>query len=442
MTSIMTANSPELTRTSSIRRDTRNSKTTPRKSTTSSLNQPLEFKIKRSSSLSSNATSSSEASVKRSSSLRNSTSTNKGLNIFAVSPLPNSATCETPTERISHQRKLSSYASPTLTQVSESNFPNDNQNLRYDVPLPSQDKLIAMDIDEQLRYLALKEMCIVELKDNINNLNNKLKYHNKELHKLREIIQRSLYKELSSESTATKNNQSQNNRPRQNSNPRDEAIARTRTRRRSSLFHDNREDHLDVSPSNSISNASTSQESSSKLWSGLTKPLDLIQQFDSMLQNEFEKSLINERDQKRQLHSDNRKRLSHQSKSSEGSISSIGSITSPLQAKSKAFEQKKSNSNNRTTTDDMLQNVSSSIWSFVNDVKNNVLSSLNEVESETRSKPTAMYNLETGSAVDIRGPRKLVANESEGDSDTDLLEPVASDDEDNLETLDLSIYRR
>ena len=442
MTSIMTANSPELTRTSSIRKDDRNLKTTPRNTTASSLHQPLEFKIKRSSSLSSNATSSSETSVKRSSSLRNSTSTTKGLNIYAVSPLHNSATCETPTESKSHQRKLSSYALPTLTQVSESDFPNTNQNLRYDVPLPSQDKLIAMDIDEQLRYLALKEMCIVELKDNINNLNNKLKHKNKELHKLREIIQRSLYKELSSENTATKNNQSQNNRPRQNSNPRDEAIARTRTRRRSSLFQDSRESHLDVSKNNTVPNTSTTQESSSKLWSGLTKPLDLIQQFDSMLQNEFEKSLINERDQKRQLHSDNGKRLSHQSKSSEGSISSIGSINSPLQAKSKAFEQKKSNMNSRTTTDDMLQNVSSSIWSFVNDVKNNVLSSLNEVESETRSKPTAMYNLETGSAVDIRRPPKLTANETEGDSDTDLLEPVASDDEDNLETLDLSIYRR
>lgn len=110
MTSIMTANSPELTRTSSIRRDDRNLKTTPRNTTTSSLHQPLEFKIKRSSSLSSNATSSSETSVKRSSSLRNSTSTTKGLNIYAVSPLHNSATCETPTESKSHQRKLSSYA--------------------------------------------------------------------------------------------------------------------------------------------------------------------------------------------------------------------------------------------------------------------------------------------------------------------------------------------
>ena len=149
-----------------------------------------------------------------------------------------------------------------------------------------------------------------------------------------------MYKELSSENTATKNNQSQNNRPRQNSNPRDEAIARTRTRRRSSLFQDSRESHLDVSKNNTVPNTSTTQESSSKLWSGLTKPLDLIQQFDSMLQNEFEKSLINERDQKRQLHSDNGKRLSHQSKSSEGSISSIGSINSPLQAKSRPSNRK------------------------------------------------------------------------------------------------------
>lgn len=168
-------------------------------------------------------------------------------------------------------------------------------------------------------------MCVVEIKDHITNLNNKLNEHQKELHHLREIIQRSLYKELSTGNSLAKATET---RPRQNSNPRDEAIARTR-RRRSSLFNDHHNKDFVTPPINDTTTNNTTPatvtttanpESTSRIWSGLSKPLNLIQQFDTLIQNEFEKSLLSEKDQ--QVHNDQsrklEKQISHQSKSSEG----------------------------------------------------------------------------------------------------------------------------
>ncbi|EMG48366.1 hypothetical protein G210_1077 [Candida maltosa Xu316] len=459
--------STEFNRGNSLKKQ--NSLSTPNKN----LYQPLEFKVRRSSSLSSSSSSPSTINQQaKPNGIRNSSSISKGLNIFAVSPLTKSPSVTTVTnitttdssdthpENPSHQRKPS-YTSPSLPQVSENESKNySQQGLRYDLPLPPMQKLIAMDIDEQLRYLALKEMSIVEIKDNITNLNNKLKENQDELHKLREIIQRSLYKELSTGNATVSGGRSEpstnsqtsttttTNRPRQNSNPRDEAIARTK-RRSSSIFHDSQT--TAITPASSTS-TTINPESTSKLWSGLSKPLNLIHQFDTMLQNEFEKSLQSNQETQRILE----KRLSHQSKSSEGSISSIGSINSPLQSKAQISRPVSKQYYNKP--DDMIQTVSSSIWSFVNEVKTNMLSSLqeNESENEKNLKPppasSALYNLDNGSTVSMSEaprpppPALLKGNKPDIDLDldTDFLEPLASDeDEDtNFDTIDLSIYKR
>ncbi|KAL6451952.1 TDA11 Topoisomerase I damage affected protein 11 [Candida maltosa Xu316] len=427
--------STEFNRGNSLKKQ--NSLSTPNKN----LYQPLEFKVRRSSSLSSSSSSPSTINQQaKPNGIRNSSSISKGLNIFAVSPLTKSPSVTTVTKNPSHQRKPS-YTSPSLPQVSENESKNySQQGLRYDLPLPPMQKLIAMDIDEQLRYLALKEMSIVEIKDNITNLNNKLKENQDELHKLREIIQRSLYKELSTGNATVSGGRSTTNRPRQNSNPRDEAIARTK-RRSSSIFHDSQT--TAITPASSTS-TTINPESTSKLWSGLSKPLNLIHQFDTMLQNEFEKSLQSNQETQRILE----KRLSHQSKSSEGSISSIGSINSPLQSKAQISRPVSKQYYNKP--DDMIQTVSSSIWSFVNEVKTNMLSSLqeNESENEKNLKPppasSALYNLDNGSTVSMSALLKGNKPDIDLDLDTDFLEPLASDeDEDtNFDTIDLSIYKR
>ncbi|KAI5957428.1 TDA11 [Candida margitis] len=329
----------------------------------------------------------------------------KGLNMFAVSPLASRSTLHsqaggsaTPQPSTSAKRRSSvlsnntpmpllsesdNEAEPPVVTVPSKKSPPPN----YDIPLPSSEQLLQMSIDDQLRILALKEMAIVQIKDQIQSLNAKLRAEEGELHKLREVVQRSLYQEISGAASNTANKV---NRQRTDSNPRDQAIESIRAKRRSS------------------SGASLGQEQSttedggkpSKLWSGLTKPFNMLQQFDTMLQNEFEKSLVLDKErqesqnqqqqkqqqQKQQLQpqlqpqrSREQTRSSHQSRNSEDSTASTGSISSPLRYQTAQTLTDYRNSEARRS-DDMIQTVSSSIWSFVNDVKQNVLSSLNEEE--------------------------------------------------------------
>ena len=303
--------------------------------------------------------------------------------------------------------------------------------MRYDVPLPLVEQLVGLDIDDQLRLLALKEMTIVEIKDSIANLNSKLDKQEKEVHKLREIIQRSLYKELSGAGSNTSYNTAElvKNRQRKNSNPRDEAIASTRSRaRRRTLSSSSHPTLSPIRDSTGSSQPVAEDSKSSKLWNNLSKPLTLLQQFDTMLQNEFEKSLANSsRDS-----GVGAVTSTHKPRNSEDSITSVGSASSPLRAKSTKnanYEQliptvslNSANGNEsekyafKRSSEEVLQTVSSSIWSFVNDVKTNVLSSLAEedlrlnnhssssLSSQAKHQTTdfaPIYNLETGSTVSL-----------------------------------------
>ncbi|CAI5759459.1 unnamed protein product [Candida verbasci] len=361
--------------------------------------QKQHFKLRRSSSSSSSSLLHKESNSKPS---RSNSIKNKGINIFAVSPINTTPTTITSNNSPSNtQKRRSSITSPSLPQVSE--IPTTTTSPNFDLPLPSHSELMKMEIDEQLRLLAFKEMLIVEIKDSINNLNQKLLSHESELHHLREVIQKSLYQELKTDQSQQKIK----TRQRQNSNPREEAIAAIGTRKRSSSNQNDNDN-----------------EKESKLWSGLAKPLNYLSQFDNMLQNEFEKSLINN-EQKQ-----------HQSRLSEDSISSSGSASSPLRQKTRKAKAKQSQQSQ--SHDDMIQTVSSSIWSFVNEVKSNVLSSLNEPETNNNLKP--VYNLDNGSAVSLTN--KPETNNSD---DENLLNPIMSDN-DNIDNdddkIDFSIYKR
>lgn len=117
-----------------------------------------------------------------------------------------------------------------------------------------------MDIDHQLRLLAMKEMELVELKDRRRDLDQLISTNEAQLHRLRVVIQRSLYSQMSTPTqapqstptpsrngslkrTSRRSPPASTNRPRTNSNPRDEAIMATRRRlggvdERWSLFFD------------------------------------------------------------------------------------------------------------------------------------------------------------------------------------------------------------
>ncbi|KAK6203471.1 topoisomerase I damage affected protein 11 [Scheffersomyces amazonensis] len=365
----------------------------------------------------------------------------KGFNLnLAVSPSGSTPSTQVPTS--SGLRKSCSITTNSLQQVTEdpSPFPSMSPTpnsitteLKYDLPLPSQDQLVSMNIDEQLRLLALKEMAVVEIKDAVNNLNKKLEKHDKELHGLREIIQRSLYKELTI--SATKNAESGDanspaSRPRQNSNPRDEAIASIKNRRRRTLSSNSHPNIAGILNSSEPGIDDGDIKSNSKIWSSLSKPLNFIQQIDTMLSNEFEKSLIPTTSATNPSNSYNPRR-------SEDSISSYGSsVPSPLKSKSSSMNTNPDIDQYLNTeygapavksnAEDMIHTVSSSIWTFVNDVKTNVLASLREEDYDYKGNgstvsPPTIYNLDTGSTVSLDKSSDLdkdIGNDTTGNDTT------------------------
>ncbi|KAK6464147.1 topoisomerase I damage affected protein 11 [Scheffersomyces coipomensis] len=411
----------------------------------------------------SSSTSSSKSSrirpMSRSNSMRS-----KGFNLnLAVSPLAATPSSQAPSSI--NSRKL--VPTISLHQVEESPVPTkappspsiqSSTDLKYDVPLPSVGQLLHMDIDEQLRLLALKEMCVVEIKDAVSNLNKKLDKHEKELHRLREVIQKSLYKELThsaSNAAIQKDHQDKktNGRPRQDSNPRDEAIASTRRRRTlSSSSHPNISSILNSPGANGGSGGEVESDTkaNSKIWSNLSKPLNLLQQFDTMLQNEFEKSLTGG-PPIQNYHNSSINQNTYQPRRSEDSISSFGSAApSPLKSKSRIAENRAdldqylaaeySGPGVKANAEEMLQTVSTSIWTFVNDVKTNVLSSLREEEIDYKQNPNHMgntaspptiYNLDTGSTVSI----DKTNNESGNDTSIISLNGRLDDDGEDETTL-------
>lgn len=243
----------------------------------------------------------------------------------------------------------------TLAQLPESPLED------VETALPSTEQLLHLGMDEQLRLLALQEMNVVEIKDHIANLETKLKKHEADLHRLREVIQKSLYKEMGVGN---------------DSEPRDAAVRSTRRRRTLSLgkapiidpqgtVHTAEKAAAPLQALTSVppgsagahTNPRSSVPSSSSIWSNLSKPLNLIQQFDTMLQTEFERSLAPQVSPRRLEES-------------------FSGGSSPLKDKSQLYEDK-------------ISTVSLSIWSFVSDVRTNVMSSLADEEE-------VVYDLGTG----------------------------------------------
>lgn len=336
---------------------------------------------------------------------------NRGISLNAVSPASPkiyNAFPFTQNQNIDTFNRGHSRSSLSATHASEA-----DDSIR-DIPLPDLDKLMAMEIDEQLRLLALKEMVTVEIKDQINNLQRKLKKEEEELHRLREVIQRTLYKEMGGTTSITSTHAFSSSSGN-TSEPRDAAVRSTRSRRRTlsiggtttlTIEEEEGEGEGEVgeigdgikrnssirtpSKQNSKPNLPSKKERpQSSLWSNLSKPLDLIQQFDTMLQNEFEKSLIPQQyhpeREKDSIQDSNRKPRTSEDSTSSG----ITTASSPLTGKYTGGEG--------ILYEEKIQTVSLSLWSFVSEVKTNVLSSL----ADDDKSDGMMYNLDTGSTVSL-----------------------------------------
>lgn len=296
--------------------------------------------------------------------LTRSNSRSKGINFNTVTPSPLKECNSRPETKT--RLSMESRRTPHHSQASGAYNHNLckptplHQNFQYEFALPLAEQLRGIDIEEQLRLLALKEMNVVEIKDEISNLKSKLDQTERDLRQLREVIQHSLYKEL---------NMHRPTRHAQAGPKSQKAQTHVKPTRRPTK-----------SSSTSASGSIETNENQhppaadrlSKIWSNLAKPITFIQQIDTMLLNEFEKSLI--ADQRTLLHA-NRAQLTDLDSDSD---------VSPLKDKSNLPKQPSPTNyylqmlQSSGNSEDMFQAVSSSLWSFVNDVKTNMLATLNE----------------------------------------------------------------
>lgn len=294
--------------------------------------------------------------------LSRSNSRSKGINFNTVTPSPLKTLNTT-----SHQVLAETLASGNQQKVGKrgqidrrSQLPASQKNFQYEFVLPLAEHLKGLDIDEQLRLLALKEMNVVEIKDSISNLKTKLDQTEDDLRCLRDVIQRSLYKEMNVQGTP----KSQAQKP----------ASQVRTRR-----------HTGVDRSNELKK--NQPPGLSKIWSNLSKPITFIQQIDTMIQNEFEKSLSADH-QSPATKAPRENVVKSVSENNDSGHRDYDSNPSPLKDRSNYstsyYQHLLQYSEN---PEDMLQAVSSSLWSFVNDVKTNMLAK--PTEQEMSAKPAS-----------------------------------------------------
>lgn len=323
-----------------------------------------------------------QRSVTRSSSVRS-----KGINFNTVSPTPGA---ERFRNRGHSEPKTHNSPNQDAPQVPRNtvSFELELSSL-IDRPLPLNQELRSLSLDDQLRLLALKEMAVVAINDSINNLKQKLSSTQDDLQQLRNVIQRSLYKELHLQRQTRKRN----------------------------LGGANNTSHTPARDSFKTLQEQNN-EGNSTIWANLTKPINFLQQLDSMIQNEMEKSLGGTTEQ--QLHKgqqhNGRKMLPHQKphlhKEKEDDHSSE---KLPVN-----FDRylPPSHDSKYKTSEDMFQAVSSSLWSFVSEVKSNMMSTL----AENQDAPP------NHDVIDDDDESMISLTEDRDDS------------EDDLDKVDLSIY--
>lgn len=246
-----------------------------------------------------------------------------------------------------------------------------------DLILPSIERLLSMEIDDQLRLLALTEMNIVDVKDNIRKLQLKLQQQEQDVMKLRKIIQRSLYRELSTAQNALVT------RPDLN---RVKGTTSTLTSPKSAT----------------TTNNNKSKELQSLIWAKLSNTINMVQQFDDKLLSEFENSLkLEAQPQKKPndnktspiQHKNNfqgnslrsRSRTYSSSKSKKATTTTTRSPLKPFNTQSKspvklipdnsAIDTENYKLSGFDGAEELFESVQNSIWSFV---KTNVLSGYEE----------------------------------------------------------------
>lgn len=337
--------------------------------------------------------------------LARSNSRSKGINLNTVTPSPLKAFNVRSSSRTSAKPPLPRSRSGGIPRRNARKLASSHQNFQYDFVLPLAEQLRGLDVDEQLRLLALKEMNVVEIKDMIANLNDKLALTEHDLRLLREVIQRSLYKEMKV------------HRPIRTTPSTGKTPLKAHPHAQRSHAHTTSALGSELEPTDSKENQPP-PDRLSKIWSNLSKPITFIQQIDTMLLNEFEKSLTSHQQPPQQA---KRSPDNHDYDADPSPLKDKSNINSTQHTSSNYYLQMLQASGN---SEDMFQAVSSSLWTFVNDMKSNMMASLNEQTELDSAKGHKLPQIDQGLLI----------------SDGDSVVSDVSDDDDTIDTVDLSMY--
>lgn len=317
-------------------------------------------------------------------SLSRSNSRTKGINFNTVSPISSKITTPRKSSCLSNSDQ-SNRINDSLRLAAEKIEPGSgpllsSHDLKPESTNISSKQLSKLTIDEQLRLLALKEMSLVELKDTIADLNAKLRLSEKELQRFRQTIQRNLYREM--QISSVDHLIQKRDLPVSNveKTPSNSSSARSRSRpsvRRASRTDCENDSKTKIKATEPVhlkepirSPKMHAESDASSLWS---KPIAFIQNLDSMIQNEVDKAPLKHPDFR-----NSPKHLSHRTQypsNGEHVRREPGALAS-LYANSGSLESFKETLAETIPFKDpevMLQTVSNSLWSFMNEVKQNVL---------------------------------------------------------------------
>lgn len=332
-------------------------------------------------------------------------SQSKGINFNTVSP-----NLHRPKRHVS-QTNTAYRARSNTKRDSEHKRGNPNR-LNYEFTLPNAEQLSNLNIDEQLRLLALKEMAVVEIKDGISNLEQKLHTTELDLAQLRRLIQRSLYREISVAGTLHTSKA---------------GVPVSRTEAPSTGPETSQ-------PSDQTWQSPYEDDRASKLWTNLAKPISFIQLLDSLIQNEIEKSLA--ADDTPPVHPVRKQKHSPRTKPSLNRTKTL--TPHPLKDTTNTHSQDWSLTKlaYQDSSEDMFQAVSTSLWTFVNDMKTNMLSSLNETPGTPPLCPRDDGKREKA-AVSINDSDLIDLSQEIEEEEEEKETEKTKDDED---LVDLSIY--
>lgn len=296
---------------------------------------------------------------------------NLGLNVIGTSSLNDTTRDKEHTPRrqlFTTPLKQEGFTSISLSQYKSDSEPGARSSIEtnnsdvssiINSPTPSipksqaEENKIEDPLSDKFRLLASKEMELLEIKNQLNDLLKRKRESENDLKRLKLSIEKQLLRNLKQQ-----NNEQSRHRIDQNI-PKSPTSIHKRVMKPSSSTNDPLINYSGVDSSvQTNTNDTTLNDKYDKRQSWFSKPLSLFQQFDNLITKEFEKLQIPDEE------NEDLKLIDMNYNVNDKAADRDAQYSAPIRSLV---------SDTASSSADVMQSVSQHIWSFVNDVKSNLL---------------------------------------------------------------------